>query len=92
MYGETSSGKTFTLFGNEDGLVYKTIEFIFQKLDKIDLKIYQVIDNDHFDLINTTSKKNHIEKKVIDNFNDAKNSIISALESRPVKRTTKNTS
>jgi hypothetical protein len=80
MYGETSSDKTFNLFRNQDGLVFKTIEFIFQRLAKIDLKIYQVIDNDLFDLINRSSQKNYIGKKIIDNFNDAKNSIMSALE------------
>jgi Cdc6-like AAA superfamily ATPase len=32
-YGSTGSGKTFTMFGNDDGLVPCVVEEIFSKLD-----------------------------------------------------------
>ena len=32
-YGNTGSGKTFTMFGNKDGIVPSVVEDIFSQLD-----------------------------------------------------------
>ena len=42
MFGESGAGKTHSLFGDMNGLVFKSIEFLFLNINQISLKMIEI--------------------------------------------------
>ena len=53
-YGSTGSGKTYTMFGNDDGLVPSVVQEIFAKLnpkDKLSCSMLEIYRENLIDLL-----------------------------------------
>lgn len=67
-YGSTGSGKTFTMFGNDDGLVPSVVEEVFAKMDtnsKLSCSMIEIYKENLIDLLTLDSE---VELKIKDVF------------------------
>lgn len=76
-YGQTSSGKTFTTFGNKSfpGLVPRIINQLYQYFAKISVSYIEVYQNQLYDLLNNSAplKPNFQNNNFVTNFKQIKN-------------------
>jgi hypothetical protein len=53
-YGSTGSGKTYTMFGNNDGIIPSAVELIFNKLEntsKLSCSMIEIYKENLIDLL-----------------------------------------